>query len=206
MIGGDDIPAGASPAQLIDRRENPGDIEGFIIARRYRRDQTQSFRHHRKCRDERKRFEPVLLGRAARQGVGVTNSSRSGIGEEHEIEFGSFRNSGHIQHVAEVGCCRYLACRVPPCGCMEAERVNKGSELDLVLPFRHRSLFCLIPILVSGYSRINAATIGRNLLRRLEILTRISGASAHQPERLRRHARITFPLEGLMMALHYKYS
>ena len=83
--GGDDVPAGAAIADVIERGEAAGDMVGLIEGGRSRRDQPDMFGHGRQCRQQRERLERGD-GVAALQRIDRHVQHREMVGHEEGVE------------------------------------------------------------------------------------------------------------------------
>src|SRR3546814_18283590 len=57
MASGDDVPARAPLAQMIERGEPPGDVERLVIGGRRRGNEPDPLRRHGECRQQGERLE-----------------------------------------------------------------------------------------------------------------------------------------------------
>ena len=81
VVGGDDVPAGPAAADVIHRRQPPGQVERRAERGRRRRDQTDMRRGHR----ERGQHQQRILIRL-RERPHPVGRDRQPVGEEHRVE------------------------------------------------------------------------------------------------------------------------
>src|SRR6516165_7849154 len=97
---GDDVPGGATAAQMIERRHGAGDREGMEIRRRYRARQAEIFCRRRHRRKHYHGIEPQraesAVAQLAVELVFVSVRNRQNVCEENEVEAAVFEDAADI--------------------------------------------------------------------------------------------------------------
>ena len=128
--GGDQVPARAAAADLVQRGELARHMIGLVVGGGDGGDQADLLGDGGQRRQQRERLE-VVAARGARQGrqVGVAHADR--VGQEDGVELGGLGAPGQIHVVAEVHGRVGLRAGVAPGGDVVAGLHQEGAELDL---------------------------------------------------------------------------
>ena len=124
VIGGDDVPAGPAAADVIQRREPPGQVKRRAERGRRRRDQTDPGGGHRQRRQHQQRI--LIRLRKRPHPVG---RDRQPVGEEHRVEQSALgqRSSPHqtlhADRIAGIVLVQAPAGLVIAVGCQEDDEV-----------------------------------------------------------------------------------
>src|SRR5262249_2709646 len=114
--GGDEVPAGAAAADMIDGGELARHMEGLVVARGGGRHEPDAACQRGERREQRERLEvrDVLRRAPERLHVGLANAGI--VGEEHHVELGALGGWRDLGVVLEIDPGIGLRPRVPP-GC-----------------------------------------------------------------------------------------
>ena len=142
LAGGDEVPAGAAAADVIERGELARDVVRLVVARRRRADETDALGHHGERRQQRDRLEvgDVLHRAALRLDVGLADGDA--VGEEDHVELGALRGLRDLDVMLEIDAGVGLRPRMAP-GCdVMAGRIEEGAEPELGCRSCHDALRC----------------------------------------------------------------
>jgi hypothetical protein len=134
---GDHVPAGAAAADVVQRGELPGHVEGLGIGDAERGHQADVLGHRRQGRQDGDRLEAVEVVRA---GLGV---DRQAVGDEQEVELALFGQLGGAAVVLEVGAGAGLGVRMAPVGPGPPRALDHMTKLELST-LRHDGLRCSV--------------------------------------------------------------
>ena len=129
--GGDEVPARATAADMVERGETPGDHVGRLERGRSGGDEPQMLGEHRQRRQEGQRIERGHRGAALQRRHRHVEHGEM-VGHEPGVEpplFQLLREADQVLQV-EVGV-RVGAGIAPPAG-MDADRAHKGAEAQLL--------------------------------------------------------------------------
>ena len=105
---GDDVPADAAAADVIQRTELPREVVGLGVRGRGGRDQSDAARLHGESGERRDRLEPV-----ERRPLNVVPQSQN-VREEDRVEQAGLGLLRHLHRVADIGERQLRRLRVPP--------------------------------------------------------------------------------------------
>ncbi|BAV75684.1 hypothetical protein PCAU_3475 [Pseudomonas chlororaphis subsp. aurantiaca] len=141
--GGDDIPAGATVAQMIEGSETPGDMKRLVVGGRGRRHQADVFGGLAEGGQQGEGFERGG-GMAAFQGLDGHVEQGQVVGHEKRIETRPLQGLGETLEVGEVEVGVAIGARVAPGAGVNADRAHEGAQLELALG-RHGKLLVTAP-------------------------------------------------------------
>ena len=98
----DQIPSGATVAELVERGEYAGDMKRIKVGRRRGRDQADALRHRRQRTEQGQRLDPVRRGGPLPEADIVGAEGRVGIGGEHEVELCALSDLRQVDEVAQI--------------------------------------------------------------------------------------------------------
>jgi hypothetical protein len=133
--GGDDVPAGAAAADVVQRGELAGHVEGLGIGDAERGHQADVLGHRGQGRQDGDRLEAVQIVRA---GLGV---DRQAVGDEQEVELALLGQLGGAAVVLEIGAGAGLGVGMTPVGPGAPRALDHVAELQLSA-LRHDGLRC----------------------------------------------------------------
>ena len=129
--GGDQVPAGAPAADVIERGELPRHMERLVVARRRGAGQPDALGDAGERRDQRDRLEIGDVLRRARQRIHMRLAHADVVGEEDHVELAALGGPRDLDVVLEVDPGVGLRLRVPPRRDMVAGRIEEGAEPEL---------------------------------------------------------------------------
>ena len=131
-LRGDQVPAGAAVADMVDRHEAAGDVVGLVVGRGRRRHEADALGHHGERRQRRRRLElhgARELGArplAARQLPAARHADR--VLEEDAVELRRFGHLGDVGVALEVHVIGRLGVGMAPAGEMVARHAEEAAE------------------------------------------------------------------------------
>ena len=141
VVGGDEIPAGAPAADLVERGELAGERIGLVEGGGRGRDEAEMLGHRRQRRQDRHGLELHHLAHAAAR-VGVARQVDGGrIGQEQKVELAALGRLRHLDGLGEARARFGVRPRMAPGGDMLTGLVHEGPEMhhSTLLRLRHAS-------------------------------------------------------------------
>ena len=128
--GGDDVPAGAAAAEMVERGEAPGDVIGRVESGRGGGDEADMLGRARERREERERLEGGHRV-AALQGLDRHVEHRQMVGHEEGVELARLQLLRQALQQREVEIRIGRGAGIAPGPGMDADRAHEGAELQL---------------------------------------------------------------------------
>ncbi len=132
----DEIPPGATAAQVVERRELAGDVVRRVVGRRRGRDQADAMRDGRQRGEQRERLERIGA-RAAAQRIDVAALCGDDVRDEQRIELAALGRLRHPAEMREVAVAVRLRERMAPADHVAAAAVEHRVEFQGVGAARH---------------------------------------------------------------------
>ncbi len=125
IAGGDDVPAGPAAAEVVEGREQAGDVVGLRIGGGGRADEADPVRRRRDRRKPGERLQPKAAG------VADVVGQRRAVGEEDSVELRGLRPPRELLVVADVEDPFGRGVLVPPTGHVMAGGIDEQVQVDL---------------------------------------------------------------------------
>ncbi|GJE72971.1 hypothetical protein CHKEEEPN_4532 [Methylorubrum podarium] len=138
IAGGDEVPAGPAPRDVVERGELAGDVVGLVVGGGGGGDQPDPLRHHGQRRQQRQRIERGDGGRAL-QRLHRHVHHRQMVGHEEGVELGRLQGSGEAHEVVEVEVRVRKAAGIAPPRRVDADGAHEGAEMEVSSGFAHGS-------------------------------------------------------------------
>ncbi len=160
ICGGDDIPARAAVADMVERRVFARNVIRLIVASGGGRDQADMLGHRSNRRQQCDRLEIGHILRPAAQRLEVAVSGGECIGEKHQVELAALSRLRELDIMFDIGACVDLCLWMQPGGDVMAGRMEEGAELHLAAAARtrHRMISKGVASAPSGSLRICASS------------------------------------------------
>jgi hypothetical protein len=127
---GDDVPAGAAAADMVERSETPRDVVGGVEGGGAGRYKADAFGHGGKRRQQRERLERRRRV-AALQRIDGHVQDRQVIGHEERVEPAALQRLREALQVSKVEICIGEGARIAPRPGVDAGRPHEGAEFEL---------------------------------------------------------------------------
>ena len=128
--GGDQVPAGAAAADMVERGEAPGDRVGRLEGRRGGGDQPEMLGHHRQYRQQGQRVERGHRGAALQRRHRHVEHGQM-VGHEPRVEPAALQILREADQVLQVEIGVGIGAGIAPPGGVDADRAHKGTEMQL---------------------------------------------------------------------------
>ncbi len=136
--GGDDVPAGAAAADMVQRREAAGDVIGLVEGGRCGGDQADPLGHGGERREQGERFERGD-GVAALQRIDRHVQHGQMVGHEERVKFSTFQRLDETFEMRQVEIRVRKRAGVAPRPGVKADGTHERAEAQLTF-FGHRSI------------------------------------------------------------------
>ena len=145
----DDVPPGASAANVIERCEAPRHMIGLVERGRCRGDETDAARQRRNSGKQRERLERRDRVAALQSLLGHVEHGKM-IGHEEGVELRRFQFLRKRDDMGKVEIRVRIRPRIPPGSGMEADGAHEGAQMKLPFGQLRSPSRLPVPILVGG--------------------------------------------------------
>ena len=128
---GDQVPAGAAVADLVERREEARHRERLVIGRRHGGDEADALGDHRERAEQGERLEPRARAGSAPDVDVVGAEGRVGVGGEQEIELAALGGAGDLRILLDAQPRPGIDVGVAPGGDVMSAALEEQAELHL---------------------------------------------------------------------------
>ena len=128
VVRGDEIPARAAAAQLVERSELTSERIGFVEGRGRGDDEAEMVGHRGQCRHDGHRLELDHLAHAAALVGAARGADGRAVGEEEKVELAALGKLCGLHHLGKARTGMLVRAGVPPRCHVLAGLVHEGAE------------------------------------------------------------------------------
>ncbi len=140
-LRGDEVPAGAPAADVVDGEETARDVVGLVVGSRAGRHQADMAGDHGKGCNRAHRFDMHLPAVLRPERLAAIDRGAAGDGdavlEEHAVELAALGHARHVGEVTEVEICFADRVGMTPSCRVTARNAEEGAETQLAPGHRH---------------------------------------------------------------------